>query len=329
MTTRMILLALLASTSTAVVPAAGAEPALSGTDAVSPAPGVKVASMSVDIWPEYDKPSVLVIYKGSLAAPLSTPTDFSILIPSGAQLGMVGGIDKDGRHIHAAYQTHDRDDGMVEVSYKLDVPTFYMEFYYDPLGGGDQRDFTYSVVSPYDVGTLIVNVQQPRRVEGFHVTPYTPKVVQDDNGFEYFVIQSDDVPAGSATPVSITYRKTDRAPSVQPQSMAMTDTGGGGTPRQVWLLWAAAAALLVGVGGYMLFGGSAVSAGVEGRKERAPVRPRSGPPNPELSEARFSEPDERARFCTQCGSALEPEDHFCGRCGRATKRTADMSLVGL
>lgn len=266
-----------------------------------------VAEMTVEIWPEYDDPRVLVIYRGHLAPSESTPTGFSLVAPAGAQIHMAGGTDANGGHIHGLYQTHDRGDGLMDVSYDLDVPDFYMELYYDPFTEGDERNFTYSVVSPYDVTSLVVTVQEPLRAKSFSVSPFTAEVVRDDRGLNYHVIRLDGVRAGTSEAITVSYSKTDRQPSVVPRELE----GESGPPgrRAMSDILLGVAVLLAGITAYVYSFGS---------WRRDPRdRTANDPPHPgDGSQARSR------RFCTKCGNPLEPDDGYCGACGHAVRAAA-------
>ena len=45
---------------------------------------VKLSSMEVDLWPEYDRPNVLVIYRITLPPTTTLPVDLSFRIPAAA-----------------------------------------------------------------------------------------------------------------------------------------------------------------------------------------------------------------------------------------------------
>lgn len=266
-----------------------------------PSPTVtKVASMDVQIWPEYDEPRVLAIYEGHLRSTVALPTDFTFVVPEGAQPHMVGGIDAQGRHIHAEFTTRPRDDGLVEISYRLDTPTFYMEFYYDPLTGDAQRRFTFPVVTTFTVDSLSVDVQEPRRAEDFRVTPSTREVATDRDGFEYRILRFADVPAGKTTPVTVAYRKKDRKPSVTPRQPVAAASRSG--PRRTTFLVLGILGVLIGFVG--LYPVASERKGRKGRKGR-----KAG----EEGHRRDALP---GRFCTECGAELRPRANYCGACGR-------------
>lgn len=266
-----------------------------------------VADMSVQIWPEYDDPRVLVIYTGQVDSSVSLPTDFSLVIPAGAQINMAGGIEPDGSHVPTEYQTQARDDGLVDLSYKLTTRRFYMEFYYDPLDGSDDRSFTYAVVVPGAVGKLVVKVQHPRRADDFTMSPAAQEVVQGGDGFPYSVIEHDGMAAGTSLPVSVAYHKTDRKPSVQPKSAQMQ---AGPTPAQStggWRMFAVG--LLAGVAACAVF--HILRPGDRDGEEDEDDEDDDRPHRLRVADSRRP-----AAFCTECGGSMAPEDQYCGACGK-------------
>lgn len=268
----------------------------------------EISSMTVDIWPEYDDPRVLVIEQGELAPAAEVPTGFSFLVPEGAQVHMAGGVTEDGKHVHAQFRSVQRDDGLTEISYTLDVPHFYMEFYYDPFAGGEERDFAYPLVSPHPIEELSVRVQQPRRAEGFSVAPFTRQVVQDEKGFVYHLVRWDTLSAGMAKEVAVRYRKADREPSVSPPEPAQAAAAPavGWSPERILLI---SGLLLMALAGYGIV---VWSKGSDPEPEPAPAKSRGA--------ASASPPPAGAqRHCTHCGGAVAPAYRYCAVCGEPTR----------
>lgn len=314
---------LLASLFATAPPGGGASGLAGGAAVAGPetaaATSPRAAYMDVEIWPEYDDPRVLLIYEGRLADSTAVPANFSFVVPAGAQPHMVGGIAADGGHVHAEYQTREREDGRVEIDYRLEVPTFYMELYYDPFTGGDQRSFTYTVIPTSDVDSLAVSVQHPRRAQDFRVSPVTQETGQDRNGFDYSILRFGAVAAGTPRAVMVEYRKTDRAPSVTPQQPATATTSRSGPSRHDWLVYLVAFVLVASVGaGLYPF----VQAWRERRRPaRPPAERHSGGPVAERGLASLAE--KRAqRFCTHCGEELMKGARYCGMCGEPTRAEA-------
>lgn len=286
--------------------------------AVAPGtPVPEISAMRLDIWPEFDDPRVLVIYDGLLAPETTTPTDFTFVVPPGAQIHMAGGIAADGGHVHADFQPRMREDGLMEVAYRLEVPRFYMEFYYDPFAGGEERSFVYPVRSPYPVDSLLVRVQEPLRAENFAVVPLPDQVVQDDRGMSYRVLRFADVAPNAENPITVSYRKSDREPSVAREAPgAPPPAPGDASPwrrARTWILGTLAAAFFA-IGFYRL---------LTTEPRAATGAPRGGSGRSTGSGAgRSSAGRAPARFCTECGHPAEPGHRYCGRCGQCLSAAA-------
>ncbi len=274
--------------------------------AASPAQ-IRVAKMQVDLWPEYDDPRVLVIYSGDLEPNVQVPTQFTIVIPRGAQIHMAGAVAPNGGHIHSQFETKPKGDNLTEVSYQLQTRKFYMEFYYDPFTDGENREFRYPLVSPYPISTLRVIVQQPLKARNFHMTPTALDVVQDQKGFNYYRLVFDKVPANEEKAVTVSYRKKDRKPSVA-KAGSTAAAGGGKAMRNILII---GGLLLVGVVGYGVFANS---------KSRKPAPVRAGARRAANKPAAAARPRQPAKpgeykYCTECGAQMRRSDNFCPNCG--------------
>ncbi len=267
---------------------------------------VQIARMEVQIWPEYDDPRVLVIYSGKLESGVAVPTRFSLLIPPGAQIHMAGALGDRGQHLHALFQTRPIGDSLAEVSYELETPSFYMEFYYDPFQTG-RKEFRYPLVSPYPVGDLQVLVQQPLTAEAFRVAPAPIDVVRDDKGFSYHRVGFGMLGADEARSVSVAYDKPDRKPSI-----AAADQGSGGSGSAMKNILIISAVALVGALGYGTFASARRARGYGSDSTRA-----RGPPP---VAQRITRSTGRRKFCTECGAQLEWEDRFCPACGAEARK---------
>ncbi len=257
--------------------------------------------MQVDIWPEYDDPRVLVMYRGELEPGVDVPRPFSFVIPRGAQIHMAGALGEQGQHLHAAFQTRPTSDTLTEVSYELVSRTFYMEFYYDPFAAQDDKEFRYALVSPYPVDWLSVNVQQPFRASEFRITPTAVDVVQDAQGFNYHRLVFTELAANEGRSVAVSYRKPDRRPSI-----ADGDAPAGSAAMKSILI--IGVVLLVGVVGYGVFRGS--------RRRALVSRPAGahGPGAGRPTAPSRPQPNER-KYCTACGAQMNRTDNFCPDCG--------------
>lgn len=81
-------------------------------------PLLPMKQLELSIWPEYDKPQVLVIYNGVLENNTGGPFagEIRYRLPQGAQVNMVCELEKG--MLCQPYDTVKRDDGTLEVVWK-------------------------------------------------------------------------------------------------------------------------------------------------------------------------------------------------------------------
>lgn len=259
----------------------------------------RISQVEIDIWPEYDDPRVLVIYKGELESDVEVPSEFFLLIPRGAQIHMAGALGERGEHLHALFETRPAGDRLTEVSYQLETRRFYMEFYYDPITGDDKREFRYPLVSVYPTARVLVRVQQPLKASDFRTTPVAVDVIRDAEGFNYHRLIFDDVARDDENSITVSYVKSDREPSV---TKAGTSASGGRSAMRNILI----------VGAVLLVGAVGTGAFVSSMKRKAvPVEAGASRVAPDAAN-----PHRRQqKFCRTCGVQMSKSDKFCGECG--------------
>ena len=99
-----------------------------------PVPGESptLAELQIALWPEYDQPGVLVIYRGLFAPDTTLPAPVEIRIPASVgQPTAVAYVDDSGQRFNQQYTTRIENDQLV-VSFELPTLGFQLE-YYDEL----------------------------------------------------------------------------------------------------------------------------------------------------------------------------------------------------
>jgi hypothetical protein len=266
-----------------------------------------IARLRLSIWPEYDDPRVLVMFRGEMAPSSAFPTRIILPIPKGAEIIGAGMISEHNElliHPHQILpgEAHDR------LELNLPVPHFFVEFYYNPFDQGAAKRFTYTTPSTYPIAWLEVDIQQPLLATHFTTDPPPMRQEQDRQGFTSHLFVYRDVGVGEAKSFTVSYVRTAVEPSVskrQPASevAARPPTAGASMGMVLGILAGAAVA----------FGGSVwVWTGYQRRRKARPSYPTeiytgereaSGVPN----------------FCTNCGTKLQPGYRFCPSCGSAVR----------
>ena len=101
-----------------------------------------ISSLEVSLWPEFDHPEVLVIYRGRLDADTPLPVPVEILIPAGSGgPSAVAYVTPDGQRFNQQYTTREEGDWLA-ISFDLEAQGFQLE-YYDalPVDSTGQREY--------------------------------------------------------------------------------------------------------------------------------------------------------------------------------------------
>ena len=307
---------------------------------------VTLASLQISIWPEFDRPSSLVILDGKLASSVTLPVDLTVRIPAAARTpNAVAVAAPDGSLLQAAYTTA-AADGDIIVKFTSNSAVFRVE-YYDPalVINGDARSFTFRWKCDFAVAAVGLMVQEPYGAQKLAGKPALAPAGTGLYGLNYDAASLGALPAGGTVSLDLTYTKsgsTLSATAVGPTQSAAAapasnPTQSGGS--LYWILGAAGVGLLVVGGGALWYSRRTpvprprrlVS---QSRRRRAePVRPRPAAGKPAapvaaamgarsgVPAAAAKEPasatlaEAPAGFCVNCGQRQLAGDQFCRQCG--------------
>jgi hypothetical protein len=269
--------------------------------------GVSLSSVSVDIWPEYDQPAILVIYHLSISASTTLPVSISLHIPAQAEVFAVANSDPTSGLVNAPY---DRtvDGSQATLTLTANSKEVQVEYYDKLVKNGTARHIVYEWAGDYAVDSFAVAIQQPVGATDMVTNPILPQNPIAQDGFVYFQSASQPLSAGQTYTLTADYNKITDALSttglpVQPTQPLTSNTPGRVTMSAVlpWVLAGVGGALIIFgiVGGiYMWRNGTRRSS--IGRKRHAQAQQTS---------------DSEAIYCPQCGKRAQPGDMFCRTCG--------------
>ncbi len=256
-----------------------------------------LASLQIEIWPEFDRPAAaLVILKGEIAPEVALPAAVSLRIAagSGGPTALAYSKQASGNLLNLKYERKDAGDF---IALKFDAPErfFHIEFY-DPLAtSAPGRDYTYVWNGDLAADLVSVVLQEPAAASDVSVQPPLDATAKDPDGLRYRSAKLGAFPAGKQLNVQVRYTKTDARTSTQilkPEVPDRSPQAGAGPSKRELALWLAAVVAV------LVLGGIAASAWWYRRKKSTP-------------QARPSD----ARFCPKCGASLASEDRFCSNCG--------------
>ena len=259
-----------------------------------------LASLQIEIWPEFDRPAAaLVILKGEIAAnvPLPAAVSLRIAAASGGPTAVAYSAELNSNLANLKYDRKDSGDFM---TLKFDAPErfFHIEFYEPLLTSTPGRSYTYVWTSDLAADRLSVVVQEPAMASDFSVQPGLDATAVGQDGLSYRSADLGPFQTGKRLEVKVRYTKTDPRTSVEivkpnsPDSSKLPTaplptTGPSKMELAIWLV-GSVTVLGLGIWAAMMWW-----YGRERRSESSPGH--SG-------------------FCTKCGVSSGSGDRYCSKC---------------
>ncbi|NPA06920.1 MAG: zinc-ribbon domain-containing protein [Chloroflexi bacterium] len=292
----------------------------------------RLAQVLVELWPEYDRPDMLVLYFIRLPSDTLLPAEVAVRIPArvGDPFAVAVRVSPDSPPINAAYTTEVEGEWqwVYITANALDVQLEY----YDALErDGDTRRYTFIWPGGVAVDRFVVSVQQPATATMLTLDPPEDTREPGLEGLMHFVKEFGALGPQDQVQLTVEYVKPDDVLSVskiqppQPQATSaaaeaaakvetqdsMFDFSGSWFTR--WFPWflGVAGLIMLAIAGW-LFWRSPSSNVLLSQPERRRGRGlhfRAKPPADEESD------EGDVRYCPQCGARARPGDRFCRMCG--------------
>ncbi len=306
----------------------------------------RLATLLMDVWPEYDRPAtVLVIYRGEFAPGAPVPEMVRLRIPASAGEPSALASARPGEESQPVFQWSDlialkkatvtRNGDWIEIAFSPLSRVFTLEFY-DKLSTVT-FDRSYKLTWPGDVAAdaVTINVREPFGATNFQATPALPPGVRDDEGLIAHQTNLGGLNAGQALPITLAYRREDKRTSAEALQLATpvpTPQPAAGLPTSTSspAQWALIVALALGAA--LITSGVIWYVRTQRQETFRPYQPRKygdrrgrksvrtmRTTRPRPAATRLANDEEEKIFCTQCGRQLKADDTFCARCGTRVK----------
>ncbi|PWH15061.1 MAG: hypothetical protein DDG58_11850 [Ardenticatenia bacterium] len=275
-----------------------------------------LASMTVALWPEYDRPEVLVIYQGELTPEAPLPATVSIELPANVeQMHAVAYLDENTNTLISL------DEFRLEATSQgkrliLTTPArrFHAEYYADGLltREGSTRTVHFAFTATTPIENFRFELQQPLGAVDFTSEPMPVSIEKRKDTLFYAQYAAEALAAGESRSVRASYRRTIDGLSFDAMRTASGSTASASVSTAARTGWppgwgvALVGAFLVGAGlGYLMR-----------------IRLHKGHPR-STHRTESSGHGVAANYCYRCGTHLYPEALYCHACG-ASRRSGSI-----
>ena len=272
-------------------------------------------AVEVDLWPEYDNPGILVIYRITLPANFSLPGEFKLRIPAAVGApNAVAARQPDGSLVNLTYDQQ-RAGEWNTLTMTATASDLQVE-YYDPglQKSGEQRSFTYAWPGDYPVQNFSVQVQQPIGASEMDLPAQFGSGAAGSDGLSYYTAEIGALDEGQEMDVPIVYLKADDKLSSSSLSVTPVQPVRKNFVLPSWLvptLLVLVALALIGVG-LLLYWRTG---------KRTPVGDtRSGAQRHRPASVTPAQGHPGDVYCYQCGKRAAPGDAFCRTCGTRLRK---------
>ncbi|MCC7117021.1 MAG: zinc ribbon domain-containing protein [Anaerolineales bacterium] len=263
---------------------------------------VALQNVGVQLWPEYDQPSMLVITDFNVPENTPLPIDLTFRIPKSANLIAVANYQGNSALVDARYTGPKVSGDWQEFTVTLTSTAARFE-YYDPIVfNGNERTYTYVWAGDYAADQFALRALEPLDVTAFSATPQLPSITNEGER-KYHNGSTLSLAQGEAYTLELQYVKTSKLlvveqPNVQPAAPVNEDTQGRvSLSKALPYVLGVLGIILVAIGAYFWRSGG------QSAQPRRRVAKHSA--KAESAEA----------YCPQCGERAKPGDRFCRTCG--------------
>ncbi len=265
----------------------------------------RLDTLEINLWPEYDRSSMLVMYIGGLPDN-SWPVSLTFHIPVTPTEIAVRTVDGG---LYKTPYTSTPQNGYYEVTFQATTQNFQIE-YYDKLDfNGIARSYHYTWPGDYAVKNAAIVVQQPIDASHMQFVP-DDKVSSTINSNNLVIYNHPFGPltAGQTYAYSLSYQKPNNTLTADKLNVRIA----GELPKSMWtrtLPWAFGfVALLVIAGGVWFFWRSGLpEVGDKKRRRRKAAAT--------MAVAEAASEDDSGVYCHRCGRRAALNDVFCRSCG--------------
>lgn len=269
---------------------------------------LSLLELKISLWPEYDQPGMLVIYRGQVDQPTPAEAAIQLQIPASAASSLQVAYSDTGQ-LYNIQHTDTVNGALMTIAFTTPNGSFQLEYYDSSLDlSSPNRHYSFAATTPYLTQNLILEVQQPAGASPLTTNPPLGNLIPGPDGLNYETQIRSNVPAHDPIQVDLSYTKTTSLLTVNNPNPQATPEPSASQASNSWLyglLGLAGIALVIG--GLIWFTRPKLKTNKSRRSERKKPAPAAVPA--------------QSVFCQQCGQKAKAGDQFCRRCGTALRHS--------
>lgn len=276
------------------------------------------AAVEIEIWPEFDRPAVLVIYHITLGADTALPATITVKVPAQAEVNAVAVADEQGWLFDTVYERSVMGK-WATLSIAATAPVIQVEYYDVLVKNGNTRTILFEWPGGVAVDAFRVKFQNPTGATDLRTEPQVveTQIVRFD--LERHITAAVSLEAGDTFRFTAQYEKPNDSLSISniPVEPAFPlEQMGGQVSWSDVLPW-----LIGGLGlGLIALGLTVLYGFIKGGKlPRAKGATRKRPVG-RASDSEARAEKGRVIYCHACGHRAQPGDAFCRTCGARLRR---------
>lgn len=267
---------------------------------------IQLEKVNVELWAEYDQPSMLVIYEFVVSQETPLPATVTVRYPVDGNLVAVA-AEQNGQLFNTEFTTPVKQGDWQTLTMTVETYTPYRIEYYQALNmDGSKRQFQYNWLGDYDVQEFLVGVLIPPDSTDLITSPPLEEVETTANGYlTTGILRRSDLKMMHSFQLDIEYQRSSTAlvspdPSTQVRPVAPVGEDTPGRISIAQLPW------IIGGFGLTLIGIALLSYWRSTQSSEAQPRKR---------KRQKTQEEGTQAYCHECGTRAHAGDRFCRTCG--------------
>jgi hypothetical protein len=274
---------------------------------------IKLDSLNIQLWSEFDQPSMLVINQFVVSQDTALPVEVTMRFPKEGNLVAVA-VETNGDLLNKIFEGPQEQGNWQQIKINVDTYDPHRVEYYQPLiRDGQAREFKYQWFGDYYVKEFQIAMLVPADSTELTTLPVLQNTTTTANGAAITgTVARNDLRMGNSFQFQLEYQRTsdtliqsnpDQVDPVQPSAPVDENTPGRVSIANLpWIIGGFGLALIV-IALFSYWRSTHTSEEKTPRRRRRPAE----------------EVGDRQAYCHECGARAHPGDRFCRTCGSRLK----------